>query len=189
MIVKMSFFLAPALSYQWMSITLATLPLSYLLTYAVYQLLLSSLASIPGPLWAKLTPFWLTSQCRSTERSRAVVAMHKKYGDFVRIAPNHISINKPEALAQIYGHKSGFIKGPFYDAFVQVQPVVFTARDVAVHQRKRKYLNSAFSSRGLADFEPYMDAEIRDLITKLDMMCGAKQTVDFCVWSTSIYAI
>ena len=109
--------------------------------------------------------------------------LHKKYGDVVRIAPNHVSINKPEALLEVYGHKTGFTKGPFYDAFMQVTPVVFTARDVAAHQRKRKYLNPAFSARGLADFEPYMDTEVRDWITQLRQMCEAKKTVDFCIWS------
>lgn len=41
--------------------------------------------------------------------------LHREYGDFVRIAPNHISIADPVAVLQIYGHKSGFLKGPFYE--------------------------------------------------------------------------
>ena len=86
--------------------------------------------------------------------------LHHKLGDFVRIAPNHISIADPTALQQIYGHKGGFSKGPFYDAFHQVRPVVFTARDLAVHQRKRKCLNPAFSARNLKAFEPHMSSDV-----------------------------
>lgn len=40
---------------------------------------------------------------------------HEKYGTFVRIAPNHISISDRSALETIYGHQSGFLKGPFYE--------------------------------------------------------------------------
>jgi benzoate 4-monooxygenase len=86
--------------------------------------------------------------------------LHRRYGDFVRIAPNHISIADPAALQQVYGHKGGFIKGPFYDAFHQVRPVIFTSRDIVAHQRKRKYLNPAFSTRNLKAFEPYMSSDI-----------------------------
>ncbi len=88
------------------------------------------------------------------------MALHHHLGDFVRIAPNHISIADPAALQQIYGHKGGFLKGPFYDAFHQVRPVIFTARNAAVHQRKRRCLNPAFSARNLNAFEPYMSSDI-----------------------------
>jgi benzoate 4-monooxygenase len=169
------------------AVTAVILLVTFLLSYATYQLFLGTLSPIPGPFWAKITPFWLTLQCRRTARSRVVIAMHEKYGDIIRIAPNHISISRPTALAEIYGYKSGFTKGPFYDSFMQVRPVVFTARDTAVHQRKRKYLNPAFSNRGMADFEPYMDEEIRIWITQLNKMCDSKQVVDFCIWSSSLH--
>ncbi|KAJ9145433.1 benzoate 4-monooxygenase cytochrome p450 [Pleurostoma richardsiae] len=110
---------------------------------------------------------------------------HGRFGDFVRIAPNHISINKVEALAQIYGHKTGFLKSDFYDAFVQVTPVVFNTRDVSTHQRKRRYMNPAFSARALSDFEPYMDAELskwkRQLFRMLDERGEAN--LDCAVWT------
>jgi benzoate 4-monooxygenase len=112
-----------------------------------------------------------------------VVSLHKKYGTAVRIAPNHVSINEPDALTQVYSHKSGFTKGPFYDAFMQVRPVIFNAREVSVHQRKRKYLNPAFSNRGLADFEAYMDVEIQDWVDQLNRMSRSKMALDLCVWS------
>lgn len=109
---------------------------------------------------------------------------HERYGDFVRIGPNHVSINNSAAPAEIYGHKSGFTKSEFYDAFVQVTPVVFNARDVATHARKRKYMNPAFSARALSDFEPYMDAELLGWKRQLlGMFEGSEASLDFGVWS------
>ena len=144
------------------------------------------LRSFPGPVAAKCSSFWLVQRCRRTRRSESVMALHRKYGDFVRVAPNHISINRPEAVAEIYGHKTGFVKSDFYDAFLQVTPVVFNCRGVPTHQRKRKYMNPAFSARALQDFEPYMDEELRKWQAKLlEMTEGPDQAtvLDFAVWS------
>lgn len=150
--------------------------------HCIYQLWINKLATFPGPLVAKLTPFWLVTQCRRLQRSKAVAEAHRQHGDFVRIAPNHISINRPEALLEIYGHSGGYAKGPFYDAFMQVMPVIFTTRNFADHHRKRKYLNPAFSQRCLGDFEPYMDTNIRQWTFKMYQMCESAQIVDFCIW-------
>ncbi|KAF9894686.1 hypothetical protein FE257_006576 [Aspergillus nanangensis] len=84
-------------------------------SWAFYSLLVGPLSSYPGPLFARISPFWVIAQCRRGRRSQAVLDLHKKYGDFVRIAPNHVSIANPAAVQQIYGHKSGFTKGPFYE--------------------------------------------------------------------------
>jgi cytochrome P450 len=135
---------------------------------------------------AKFTSLWLVKQCRNARRSAAVMEQHKRYGDFVRIAPNHISINNPEAVAEVYGHKSGCLKSEFYDAFLQVTPVVFNVKDPVAHQRKRKYMNPAFSARALADFEPTMDTELLGWKKKLlEFANGKDPTIDFTVWSKS----
>lgn len=111
---------------------------------------------------------------------------HRKHGDFVRVGPNHISINNPQAVAEIYGHKSGFLKSEFYDAFLQVRPVLFNIHDSKIHQRKRKYMNPAFSARALTDFEPIMDSELLKWKNQvLKMVSGVDSAkVDFAVWST-----
>jgi benzoate 4-monooxygenase len=111
---------------------------------------------------------------------------HRKYGDFVRIGPNHISINNPEAASKIYGHRSGCIKGEFYDAFLQVTPNLFNVRDTQSHQRKRKCTNPAFSPRALQGFEPLMDKEICDWKNKLlGLVKNGQSVIDFTVWSES----
>lgn len=152
--------------------------------FKIVRYFLCPIHRLPGPVMAKLSTFWLASQCQKVRRSEEVLKLHRNHGDFVRIAPNHVSINTPDAIQQIYGHKTGFVKGPFYDAFHQVTPVVFNTRNVSEHTRKRKYINPAFSARALSGFEPHMDAEIvawkRQL---LKISNGASPRVDFSVWS------
>ncbi|KAL2843745.1 cytochrome P450 [Aspergillus pseudoustus] len=128
-------------------------PAAKAVSWVIYCLLLSPLRSYPGPFLAKLSPLWVVMQCRSGRRSQAVNDLHKKYGDFVRIAPNHISIADPKAVQQIYGHKTGFLKGPFYED-----------KDPKIHQRKKKIVSPAFSAKGLQAFEPHMNKDIRKLI-------------------------
>ncbi|KAJ4069059.1 hypothetical protein NW761_015156 [Fusarium oxysporum] len=109
---------------------------------------------------------------------------HDRYGKFVRIAPNHVSINDPAAVTQIYGHKTGFMKSEFYDAFVQVRPVLFNVGDGAMHTKKKKYMKSAFSARALTDFEPYMNIELlawKRQLLRLHEEAGGH--VDFVLWT------
>ncbi|KAL2784284.1 cytochrome P450 [Aspergillus keveii] len=100
-------------------------------------------------------------QCRRGRRSQAVSELHQRYGDFVRISPNHISIADAKAVQQIYGHKTGFLKGPFYEDMLP-------RLDPKLHQRKKKIVSPAFSARGLQDFEPHMSRDIRKLIDLMD---------------------
>lgn len=111
--------------------------------------------------------------------------LHKKHGELVRIGPNHVSINSPATVTQIYGHKTGFTKSSFYDAFLQVTPVVFNTRVVSEHVRKRKYINPAFSARALSEFEPFMDVELLGWKRRLLGMLSPSKTalLDFSVWS------
>ncbi|KAL1651042.1 hypothetical protein SLS61_005559 [Didymella pomorum] len=108
---------------------------------------------------------------------------HRKYGDLVQIAPDHVSINLPEAVADIYGHKSGCLKSDFYDSFLQVMPVVFNVRDPTAHQRKRKFLNLAFSARALSEFEPSMDVELSCWRRQLIDISKSDAVTDFTVWA------
>ncbi|OQE11322.1 hypothetical protein PENFLA_c072G04756 [Penicillium flavigenum] len=171
-------------SYGESLVFLLTLASFAMFIYVSYSIFLSSLSKFPGPVWAKVSPSWLVKQSRATRRTDAVMSLHKHYGNFVRIAPNHISINVAQAAHEVYGHKTGFLKADFYDVFVQVKPGLFNTREVEVHQRKRKFLNPAFSARALREFEPHMDEEIRLWKSRmLDMTTGTSAKVDFSIWS------
>lgn len=54
--------------------------------------------AISGPWLNALSDAWLAHAAAQGNRSERVHELHKKYGKFVRIAPNHISIADPDAL-------------------------------------------------------------------------------------------
>ena len=87
--------------------TLLLLPFLYfLLPYLRNR----SLHGIPGPATAAFSNLWLMYQCRMGRRYKAVDDAHKKYGKFVRVQPDHVSIADVDAIGVIYGHGNGFLK-------------------------------------------------------------------------------
>ncbi|KAG8937897.1 hypothetical protein FRC00_010612 [Tulasnella sp. 408] len=132
-------------------------------------------SGIPGPFLAQLSDSWLARQAASGKRSEAVHEEHKKYGSFVRIAPNHISISDPEALQVIYAHGNGTLKTEFYDAFVSIRRGLFNTRDRAEHTRKRKVISHIFSPKNVQDFEPNIRSAMAKLFVQLDKIINAPE--------------
>lgn len=105
--------------FQWAtssySAAFITLVGAAILWHIVPFLVNTAALAIPGPLAAKFSDFWLVRQSMKGKRFEVVHKMHKKYGKFVRIAPNHISIADPQCLDAVYGHAKGTLKSEYYD--------------------------------------------------------------------------
>jgi tryprostatin B 6-hydroxylase len=71
--------------------------------------------------------------------------LHKKYGDIVRVGPNELTIIDPDAVAAIHGSNSKCIKSAWYDAIGGENPSLQLTRDRAIHDRRRKVWDQAFS--------------------------------------------
>jgi len=133
----------------------------------------TSALSIPGPLLAKFTNLWLILTAKAGKRSIVVHDLHKRHGTFVRLAPNHISIADPDALGPVYGHSTGTLKAPFYDAFAapNFPRGVFNTRDRTEHARKRKIISHTFAPRSIIAFEPFVRKELQLFIDRWDELC------------------
>lgn len=159
--------------------------LSYVLSYIVDP---HGIRSIPGPFLAKFSDFWLGWISGHGHRSEVVHELHQKYGmsdgiheqwdlrintlvgTFVRIAPNHVSIDDPEALGIVYAHGNGSMKSDFYDAFVSIQRGLFNTRNRADHARKRKIVSHIFSQKNVIEFEPHVRQYVGELIQQWDRL-------------------
>ncbi|KAJ6031511.1 hypothetical protein N7540_002243 [Penicillium herquei] len=74
------------------------------LFHLIHRAIFDPLSQIPGPFLAKFSSLWVVLQCRQAKRSISILGQHQMHGEFVRIAPNHISISNKPALEIIYGH-------------------------------------------------------------------------------------
>ncbi|OBZ77504.1 Benzoate 4-monooxygenase [Grifola frondosa] len=127
--------------------------------------------SYPGPFLAKFSDIWLGWTAAQGHRSERVHELHKKYGTFVRIAPNHLSISDPDALQVVYAHGNGTLKSEFYDAFVSIQRGLFNTRSRPDHARKRKIVSHIFSQKSVLEFEPNIRLHLTTLFKQWDRLC------------------
>lgn len=106
--------------------------------------------------------------------SRAVHEQHEKYGPFVRLSPDHVSVGHPDYIKvrpdhasstyavqftltqDVMGHGNSFSKSRFYEIFDWNSQSIFTTRSREIHARKRKWMSATFSARSIKDFERFM---------------------------------
>lgn len=151
------------------------IPVLLVLYYVLPYLSKTHWLSIPAPFPAAFTNLWLFWQARRGRRYLAVNDAHKKYGKFVRIAPNHVSIADDTAIQAVYGHGNGFLKSDYYDAFVSIRRGLFNTRDRAEHTRKRKTVAHTFSAKSIGQFEQYIHHNIELFVTQLTKLSNLQR--------------
>lgn len=111
------------------------IPLSlvgYFVWAVVYYRFLHPLAKFPGPFLASISNLWKVYECYTTDFPRRMCAVHEKYGPVVRVGPNDLIFNQPEAIPGIYKMGRKMPKSVFYNAFASIVPDVFSSRDESV---------------------------------------------------------
>jgi hypothetical protein len=93
------------LSQHWLPISGAVL-----LLWLVKNRYKNGLNKYPGPFLASITDWWRFFDVYGRRPEITHRALHKKYGDVVRLGPNTLSFSDPSALKSIYGLNKGFIK-------------------------------------------------------------------------------
>lgn len=130
-----------------------------------YRYLLHPLAHIPGPLEAKLSDTWRNTRYWRGNWHEDVLALHKRYGPAVRIAPNEVSLVDAQALRLLYNHGTKASKTNWYASWQAdtAAPGIFPARDKKLHAFLRKRVTPANSmSATLNTYEEYIQ-ELLDL--------------------------
>ncbi|OAA59047.1 Cytochrome P450 [Niveomyces insectorum RCEF 264] len=125
----------------------------------------------PAPnLLAATTPLWLMKVNAGQKRSYVVHEEHKKHGDVLRVGPNTLYFNDPQAVLDIYGHKaiSAIAKDTFYDRLAGDFHDIVQERNRAEHSRKRKYLANAFALATVVGMEAVIHANLQNLLDRLD---------------------
>ena len=81
-----------------------------LVSQYVLAYLQSPLKKIPGPLLAKFTDLWRLIVAYEKKHITTQQELHKKYGDYVQLGPNTVSIADPAAIKTIYSTRGTFVK-------------------------------------------------------------------------------
>jgi hypothetical protein len=81
-----------------------------LITKLFWDIFLSPLRAIPGPLLAKSTDIWRAYHTYQGRVDQKHVELHRKYGTAVRIGPNCVSISEPGLIRTIYSTRNPWKK-------------------------------------------------------------------------------
>ncbi len=151
----------------------------------LYTSLTSPLRSVPGPLLARFTRLWYFHRLSLGRFEHDDIALHKKHGPVVRIAPDMYSIDAPEVVRKVYGINSKFPKSDWYYAWQHPDPnrwTLFPDRDMKRHAETRKRFQSMYSLSSLVSYEGYVDSCTEIFSQRLSEFAASGQTIDCAHW-------
>ncbi|KAF9053068.1 hypothetical protein BJ165DRAFT_835792 [Panaeolus papilionaceus] len=131
--------LAPRLV-QWHLIGLVVTALAYRLSP------LHPLYKYPGPRVAKCTSLYMTHVVWSGNRYKVYLELHRRYGDFVRIGPNTISINRHDIITSVYNAANCWNKTDAYHLSGLSGAGLFFIEDLEEHNKRKRHWAPAFTT-------------------------------------------
>ncbi|KAI1759674.1 cytochrome P450 [Hypoxylon sp. FL1150] len=137
--------------------------LTFLLALSIYYYRSwKRLAHIPGPSIAHISIIWLLRHAWNGRLTPCLIEAGEKYGPLARIGPNLLLCSDAEELRCILGVRSGYTKGPAYDAgrVTDGDPHVASERDPVKHKELRAKMGPAYS----LDVQPAIDRQVSKLI-------------------------
>ncbi|KAF2202045.1 cytochrome P450 [Delitschia confertaspora ATCC 74209] len=166
------------------------------LTSYVVAYLSSPLKQLPGPFLAKFTNWWRFWNHYTQTHIETQQKLHKKYGKYVRLGPNVVSISDPNLIKRIYDTRGNFVKSDYYSINDAKQgphiiPNLFSTRSNEFHSKTIRPVQKLYAFPNTYQIEHLMDKTIRVLCTQLEerFMEGsnAGKTCDLADW-VSFYA-
>ncbi|KAJ3469877.1 hypothetical protein MRS44_003942 [Fusarium solani] len=123
------------------------------------------LRSIPGPFAAKLSNLWRMFVVRRGQSHLSLIALHRRYGDNVRIGPRVVSISNMNDVIKVYNVKRGFAKQLNNGKATET---LFTTLNEGFHARIKRPVANSYSMTTLTEYEPLVDRTILVLFDELD---------------------
>ncbi|EPQ58851.1 cytochrome P450 [Gloeophyllum trabeum ATCC 11539] len=149
----------------------------YVIVNAIYQLAFSPLNTIPGPWYAAVSDFWLTTHVVRLQQCKIVQRLFDQYGPVVRVGPNKIVFRDITTMKRVYSvHK--FDKSPYYKSLLtNNNDHAMTTLEHARHVARRKGYASHYTTANLSLFQPEMHHLTLKLVSILENL-GGKSALD-----------
>ncbi|KAI1414440.1 cytochrome P450 [Hypoxylon sp. FL1857] len=147
------------------------IPLLFI-TRLLYKRYASPLREYPGPFLASCSRLWKILSTASERTHLDHIALHRKYGPIVRIAPDELSFSSPTVARNVLSAGKRFYKTDFYSVFPPPEnPDIFTEIREDVHALKKKVANVPYSMAAMKQLSPFIDETIDFLVSRLDQFC------------------
>jgi len=148
----------------------------------------NGLNKYPGHPLAAYTNWWRFFDALNRRTEQTHLALHRKYGDIIRLGPNVLSFADPRAIKIIYGLNKGMKKSDFYPVQQAVAKgerlqSLFSTKDEDYHAKYRRCVNNAFAMSSLVGYEPLVDSTTDAFIEQTDRRyCRTGRSCNFSKW-------
>ncbi|KAI0127595.1 cytochrome P450 [Xylariales sp. AK1849] len=129
----------------------------------------SPISSVPGPFLASFSRLWHLRQIWRGDQQIAVAKQHEKYGPFVRIAHDEVSVCHKNATKSLF--LAPLEKAEWYNIFVFPDwrtPGPISIRDPKEKLHSAKYLSQGFAHHNVIRSEPEINEILRKLFSWFD---------------------
>ncbi|KAG8170257.1 hypothetical protein KVR01_001002 [Diaporthe batatas] len=173
------------------TILLAALGLgfAYCVVEILYNLYLHPLRHFPGPKLNAISKIPYTKSQLSGDYPRHLQEMTMKYGYFIRVAPDILSILHPDTVPTIHGHRKGGKDENPRDVLAlggNEKTILAVGREE--HGRLRRILASGFSNQAMIEQEPmfreYADKLIKGMQSYSKRAPGPLDVTSWYNWAT-----
>jgi hypothetical protein len=145
----------------------------------LYQLHYHPIAHIPGPFLAKLTPLWLYYHAYIGDEASVIHELHKTYGPYLRVTPNHVDIGDADAIQPIYITGGGFPKSECYANFdIDGHKTIFSTTDPAYRTPRAKAVVPMFSSASIRSNSKEIYACVNSMVSRLQVESASGRPVN-----------
>lgn len=146
----------------------------------VYRLFFSPWNKFPGPWQTRISGLWITMYLQTKLGAHhRIEALHEKYGKYVRIAPDTLSISDADLIEKTFEQGSKFRKATWYaQPFPNIS--MHGTRDRALHDRRRRVWAPGFSDKALREYEPKVRAHNMALLEQVRAREG--MPMDVSMW-------
>lgn len=158
----------------------------YWLVWTVYARTLHPLAKIPGPFWPSISRTWLMYHHHKGDIEIVERALHERYGQIIRLAPDEVAVADPKAIPQIYSVQKPLKKTGWYHPWrpqgLDSQPDLFTQTDEKAHSAYRRIVGGVYSLSSILKSEPGLDATLGLFLERLGSFADSNEEFDFGFW-------
>lgn len=89
---------------------IASILLLFTILHLASNYIKPGVSAVPGPFLAKLSNIWRFVDVSKGHAEVTLLKLHRKYGDYVRLGPNVVSVQNLDAIKVIYGINKGYEK-------------------------------------------------------------------------------
>jgi hypothetical protein len=168
------------------SVLIGALTCAVIYVFIIRPLYFSSISHIRGPVWCKLSWYYLAYFDAQLRRNDKIAEWHQKYGPIICIRPDSVSIADPILMREIYGTSGKCAKSAFFDNFITYGArALYTTLPYWEHRQKRSLITSFYHKTKM--YQPAIEKPMRQRMFRLFDQIKKRLPADICHATLDIY--